>query len=250
MLEVFVFPLFLKYQLQLCGIDMSNNVFHYRYKNCQYYSIKFNRLLNHIWGRHKNDLNFKYVCGISNCTSSYTNQKSFRRHEKSKHEWFFEQHIKFFNSKTNGNTNFLDGNANGGDDYEEITNSDSDVSNLNETDSIESSAEGFLEDAADYSFDNIGFNKLIGEKLLDLMENYNVTTAASCKISEFLMDIIQIDRKIFSNAIRKYLPKNFCSQNFFLDFETKEILHSESPFHQVCSREKLFQIILQHRTSI
>ena len=117
--------------------------------------------------------------------------------------------MKFFNSKANGNTNFLDDNANGGEDYEEITNSDNDVSKLNETDSIESSAEGFLEDAADYSFDNIDFNKLIGEKLLDLRENFNVTAAATCKTSEFLMDIVQIDRKIFSNAIKKYLPKNF-----------------------------------------
>ena len=50
------------------------------------------------------------------------------------------------------------------------------------------------------------------------------------------MDIIQIDRKIFLNAIEKYLAKNFCSQNSFLDFETKEILHSESPFYQACSK--------------
>ena len=98
---------------------------------------------------------------------------------------FFGQHMKFFNSKTNANTNFLEGNANGGDDYEEITNNGNDVSNLNETDSTESSAEGFIEDTADYSFDNIDFSKLIGEKLLDLRENFNITTAATCKISEF-----------------------------------------------------------------
>ena len=30
--------------------------------------------------------------------------------------------MKYFNSKTNGNANFPEGNANGGDDYEEITN--------------------------------------------------------------------------------------------------------------------------------
>ena len=66
--------------------------------------------------------------------------------------------MKFFNSKTNDNTNFLEGNANGGDDYEEINNNDNDVSDLNETESIESSAEGYLEDAAGYSFVNIDFN--------------------------------------------------------------------------------------------
>ena len=94
-------------------------------------------------------------------------------------------------------TNFPEGNDNGGDDYEEITNNYNDSSNLNESDSFESSAEGFLEDAADYSFDNIDFNKLIGERLLDLRENVSVTTAATCKISEFSMDIIQIARKMF-----------------------------------------------------
>ena len=134
----------------------------------------------------------------------------------------FLSNTKFFNSKTNGNTNCLDGNANGGDDYEEITNSDSDVSDLNETDSIESSAEGFLEDAADYSFDNIGFNKLIGEKLLDLMENYKVTTATSCKISEFLMDIIQIDRKRLSNAIKIFAKIFLLSKFFFLTLKLKK----------------------------
>ena len=32
---------------------------------------------------------------------------------------------------------------------------------------------------------NIDFNKLIEERLLNLRENFNVTTAAKCKISEF-----------------------------------------------------------------
>ena len=184
MLEVFVLSLKRKQkaetkcQLELCGIDMSNKVFHCKNKNCQHYPVSFNRLLSHIWDRDKNNLNFKYVCKISNCTSSFTNQQSFRRHAKSKHKWFFEQHMKFVNSKTNGNTHFLQGNANGGDDYEEITNDGNDSSNLNETDSFESSAEGFLEDAADYSFDNIDFDNVIGEMLLDFWGNFNVTTAA------------------------------------------------------------------------
>ena len=103
---------------------------------------------------------------------------------QNQNKWFFEQQMNFFNSKTNASTNFLEGNANGGDDYEEITNNDN-VSNLNETDSTESNAEGFIEDTADYSFDNIDFSKLIGEKLLGLRENFNFTTAATCKISEF-----------------------------------------------------------------
>ena len=68
--------------------------------------------------------------------------------------------MKFFNSKTNSNTNFPEGNVNGGDGYEEITNNDNDSSNLNETDSFGSSEEEFLEDATDYSFDKIDFNEV------------------------------------------------------------------------------------------
>ena len=60
--------------------------------------------------------------------------------------------MKFFNSKTNSNTNFSEGNANGGDDY--------DSSNLNETNSFGSRRKEFLEDATDYSFDKIDFNEV------------------------------------------------------------------------------------------
>ena len=74
--------------------------------------------------------------------------------------------MKFFNSKTNSNTNFSEGNANGGDDYEEITNNDNDSSNLNETNSFESRRKEFLEDATDYSFDKIDFNELTEGKVI------------------------------------------------------------------------------------
>lgn len=93
---------------------------------------------------------------------------------------FLEQHMKFSNSKTNDNTNFPQDNANVGDDYEEITNNENDSSNLNETDSFKSCTERFVEDPTDYSFDNVDFNLLIGETLLDLRENFK---AATCKIS-------------------------------------------------------------------
>ena len=72
---------------------------------------------------------------------------------------------------------------------------------------------------------------LLRERLFDFRKNFNVTTVAECKISEFLIDIIQIDRKIFSRPLKKYLIKNSCSENYFLDFETKGILPSENPFY-------------------
>ena len=82
---------------------------------------------------------------------------------------------------------------------------------------------------------NIDFNKLIGERLLDLRENFNFTTAATCKISEFLMDILQIERRIFSEPIKTSMKKNPCTEND-TSFETNEILSSESPFVQVCKK--------------
>ena len=101
--------------------------------------------------------------------------------------------MNFFNSKTNGNTNYPEGNANGCDNYEEIANNDKNSSNLSKTDSFKSSAEGFLKDAAYYGFGDVDFNKLIRERLMHLTEQFNVTKAATCKISEFLWGIIQID---------------------------------------------------------
>ena len=44
--------------------------------------------------------------------------------------------------------------------------------------------------------------KFIGERFLDLTEHFNVTT---CKISNFLKDILQIERRIFSEAIKMVL---------------------------------------------
>ena len=101
--------------------------------------------------------------------------------------------MNFFNSKTNGNTNTPEGNANGGDSYEEIINDDKNRSDLSNTDSFKSSAEGFLRDAAYHGFGDVYFNKLIWEGLKDLTEHLNVTKAATCKIREFLMDLIQVD---------------------------------------------------------
>ena len=101
--------------------------------------------------------------------------------------------MNFFNSKTNGNTNCPEGNPNVCDNYEEIANNDKDSSNLSKSDSFKSSAEGFLKDGAYYGFGDVDFNKLIRERLMDLTEHFNVTKAATFKISELLMDIIQID---------------------------------------------------------
>ena len=55
-------------------------------------------------------------------------------------------------------------------------------------------------------FEKADFVKLIGEGLLDLRENFNVTTAATCQISEFIMHILRIERKLFA---KDFLRKIF-----------------------------------------
>ena len=74
--------------------------------------------------------------------------------------------------------------------------------------------------------------KLTGERFLDLREHFNVTT---CKISNFLKDILQIERRIFSEAIKKSIKKPPCTENG-ISFESNKILRSESPFVQVCKK--------------
>ena len=44
-------------------------------------------------------------------------------------------------------------------------------------------------------FDKVNFVKLTQEGLLDLRENLNVTTYATFTISEFIIDILRVERK-------------------------------------------------------
>lgn len=74
--------------------------------------------------------------------------------------------------------------------------------------------------------------KLIEESYLDLREHFNVTT---CKISNFLKDILQIERRIFSEPIKKSIKKTPCTENG-ISFQSNKILRSESPFVQVCKK--------------
>ena len=168
---------------------MSNNIFHCNYRNCQHYSSSFNRLLTHVWDRHKKCLSFNYVCGISIRTSTYTNQQNYERNVKSKHKWLYDVISDETNDMNLSGSNSFFGN--------------NDVSPI--LDIIgENSIDKLVEN-------NTEFNKSIGERLLDLRENVNVTTAATYKISGFLMDILQIERRIFSEAIKKSMKKSPCT---------------------------------------
>ena len=65
------------------------------------------------------------------------------------------------------------------------------------------------EDVDDVYFDKVDVVKLRGEGPLDLRENFNVTTAATCKVSEFIMDILRIERKLFAKSHRNITFKKW-----------------------------------------
>ena len=195
--------------------------FYCKYGEYEFKSLSYNRLLNHVWDKHKFEQGFSFVCRISSCSSKFTNLQSYRRHAKKTHECFFEQHMKYFKSsrgqlpeeqtECEENENFSGSEA--GNEYQDFIRND-----RNEIDSD-------LE---------LNFENIIGEILLDLRENFNVTTKATCIISGKILDVINTDRQILVNKINKSLHKNLADVN--LDFETKAILNSESPFFSACQK--------------
>ena len=175
-------------------------------------------MLNHVWDRHKNYLNFRYAYGISSRSSAYTNLQSYKRHVKSNHKWFYEKHVKV--SEFNERNNF-ESNAN-----EEVQGVISDETNDMK---LSGSNSSFRNNNVSLILDIIGENDIdeLGENNVDFNK---VTT---CKISNFLKDILQIERRIFSEAIKKSRKKPPCTENG-ISFQSNKILRSESPFVQVC----------------
>ena len=94
-----------------------------------------------------------------------------------------------------------------------------------------------INDDSDYTGDeeNIfaseGCDSLIGEFLLELREKFNVTTAATCFVTEKLNYLLEIDRK----TLRKAFFNNL-DENIELNYEAKAVLHVNSPFQRVCER--------------
>ena len=153
---------------------MSNNIFHCKYRNCHHYLSSFNRLLNHAWDRHKNCLNFNCVYGISSCTSTYTNPQSHQRYLKLKLKWFYEKHVKA--SEFNERNNFE---SNGNEEVQGVFSDETNDMNLSGSKSSFGNNDGspVLDIIGKNEIDEIGennieFNKLIGERLLDLRENF------------------------------------------------------------------------------
>ena len=130
-----------------------------------------NRLLRHTWGKHALSANFKYICNISSCTRSYTNCQSFRQHLKSSHKRFYE-------------TDFQTENK----DLLEVE---------DDRDGVISDSEITLDDIYDdLEQDDLNYDDIIAEFLLELRGTFNVTTDTTCFISE--QTILNIDRAQFS----------------------------------------------------
>ena len=80
-------------------------------------------------------------------------------------------------------------------------------------------------------YKNIDCDDVIAEMLLELRENHNITTPATCIMSEKFLALLKLDRKIFSSMIWKSLK-----DKSEIDPETLMILNAESPFSQSCLR--------------
>ena len=68
---------------------------------------------------------------------------------------------------------------------------------------------------------------------IELREKYNVSTSATCFISEKLGHIVEQDRNMFANKILKVLHKD---ENFVQSYELRMTVHMISPFLKACQK--------------
>ena len=74
-----------------------------RFKDRNYTTSNFNRLMNHCWDKHSLDQGFAYKYDVSSCSSKSTNIQILRRHLKSKHLWFHEKYLRRYGRVENEN---------------------------------------------------------------------------------------------------------------------------------------------------
>ena len=134
------------------------------------------RILNHVWTIHSLELGFRYTWGISSCPGSYTNLHSFRRHVRDKHLWFFEIYLKVFDKDLPNNLDISQLDKNGFSPVENIVDHEEDFVTDLDFDHID-----------DHILPNI--NTLVVIILLELREQFNVTTKATCFIAEKMSQI-------------------------------------------------------------
>ena len=98
-------------------------------------------------------------------------------------------------------------------------------------------------------FDSIDYDNLIGEFLLELRENFKISTAVTCFVSEKLSAIINVVRKQHTEMFHRSYSKTFCDP---LDYKSKTILFSESPSTSPCeqfSKEKALSNYIKQKKS-
>ena len=76
----------------------------------------------------------------------------------------------------------------------------------------------------------LGYDTIIGEFLLDLLENFNVSTKVTCFASEKKIHLLCIE----SNIQKCFTELTIKSSNAQLDYDPKAILFSKSPLQLAC----------------
>ena len=193
---------------------MSSKKFLCQFESCLFQTCSFKRLLQHTWDKHSLSYNSKYTCNISGCPKAYTNHQSYRRHVKASHNWFYEIHFKG-NSRSCGEADLTE--------------------NIDDSENHDQNNELSFEDEGQEVHGNIALDadEIISDFLLELREKFNVTTDCTCFVSQKVIDILCLDRKMFVSIIKKSLTEN---ENFVMDYETDTILSSKSIFHNSCCR--------------
>ena len=68
---------------------------------------------------------------------------------------------------------------------------------------------------------------------MELRENFKISLAVTCFVSEKLSAIINVDRKQHTEMFHRSYSKKFCD---LLQYESKTILFSKSPFTSPCEK--------------
>ena len=120
--------------------------------------------------------------------------------------------------------------------------------NLNdEVDPLLDNTNQMSDDADDGFFDKVDLVKLIGEGLLDLKENFYVTSAATCKISEFVTDILRIERRLFAKAIEKSLLRKSHLTLICLILKLKKYCIQKAARSEFCGEKALSNHFKLHK---
>ena len=189
---------------------------------CLYESVSFNKIPSHTWDKYSLAQNFSFKCQISSCTKRLI-CRAFGD-IKSKHCWSFQQHKKYFNTQQ------------AAADETELLVTNADIQeDLQEDDFSRALWEDLQEETNGLDIDESSVNHfdLIANFLLELREKYNVSTSATCFISEKLGRIVEQDRNMFANKILKVLHKD---ENFVQSYESRMTVHMVSPFVKACRK--------------